>query len=112
MSKYKVEIGNEHGQSFRISLVLPFNRLAIGSWRTNNKGFICHNSGPTESGKSDGTITGVHLTLFQSNRPLTYYGIRLNDFEDLWGVNDQGTGRIAQSWVLQFKWDVITWSLV
>ena len=112
MADYIVEIGDEKGKSFKISVSVTTTFAGVnsqGSWRTIDKGFICFNSGVTKVDDSKGTLTTNHLVLFNSKNEA---GIRLNDFHDWLGANDTGTGLIAQPWVLDFTYGRISWALV
>ena len=112
MANYIVEIGDEKGNSFKISVsvVTTFSGpLTSGSWRTIDKGYIRYNSGAVQKVTSNGDVFVEHLLLYRSDNT---WGIRLNDFNDLWGANDQGNGAILQPWVLSFEPGRISWALV
>lgn len=109
MANYVVEIGDGDGKSFKISLSVPFLAYMNGSWRTLDKGYIRYNSGATQVENSTGTLSSQHLYLYQSDNT---WGIRLNDFRDISGANDEGTGIIVHPWVLNFSYGRISWALV
>lgn len=111
MANYITEIGDEKGNSFKISVstVTTFGANFGGSWRTIDKGCIRYNSGAVNKETSHGELSVFHILLFDSNNT---WGIRLNDFHDLWGANDEGTGTILQPWVLDFQPGRISWALV
>ena len=109
MANYIVEIGDEKGNSFRISISATWVGMATGSWRTLDKGYIRYNSGATEYIKSTGTITDKHILLYSNDNT---WGIRLNDFMGTWSAYDEGTGIIVQPWVLDFSYGRISWALV
>jgi hypothetical protein len=110
MATYIIEIGDEKGGSFKTSVsISTLDGASGGSWRTIDKGHIRYNSGAVEKQNSPGELAVRHL-LFYSND--NTWGIRLNDFQDLWGANDEGTGLILQPWVLSFPPGRISWALV
>ena len=111
MANYTVEIGDEEGNSFRISVsaITTFGARFDGSWRTIDKGYIRYNSGVAWKEKSNGDLTVMHLLLIGNDNT---WGISLNDFNDIWGANDEGTGIILQPWVLNFTSGRISWALV
>lgn len=111
MGNYIVEIGDEKGDSFKISVSMSMlnSWATTGSWRTIEKGYIRYNSGAVQRQKSNGELTVRHFLLYNSDNA---WGIRLNDFEGFWGANDQGTGLILQPWVLIFPPGRISWALV
>ena len=111
MANYIVEIGDEKGNSFKISVSMSMlnSWASTGSWRTIDKGYIRHNSGVAERESSPGELTVKHFLLYSSDNT---WGIRLNDFEGFWGANDEGTGFIHQPWVLSFEPGRISWALV
>lgn len=106
---YIVEIGNSSGQSFKIKFDLGFWGSSEGTWLTLDKGQIRYNSGWNRKINSHGTLTTMHVLLFNSEN---MWGIRLNDFTDYAGANDQGNGILLQPWSLVFKPDVISWILI
>lgn len=106
---YIVEIGNSSGQSFKIKLEVGFWGKSEGTWLTLDKGQIRFNSGWNKKQNSHGTLTTMHLLLFNSEDT---WGIRLNDFTDLTGANNQGNGILLQSWSLGFQPDAISWILL
>lgn len=110
MANYIIEIGDEKGNSFKISVsISTFDGRSSGSWRTIDKGYIRYNSGAAEKQGSPGEIAVRHLLLFSNDNT---WGIRLNDFQGWLGANDEGTGIIAQPWVLSFPAGRISWALV
>jgi hypothetical protein len=111
MANYTVEIGDEKGNSFKISVstITTFGKFSTGSWRTIDKGYIRYNSGTVGKKISNGEFCVEHLLLCTNDNT---YGIQLNDFENIWGANDEGTGFIKQSWVLSFEPGRISWALV
>lgn len=111
MANYIVEIGDEKGTSFKISVSMSMlnSWAATGSWRTIDKGYIRYNSGAAQRQQSPGELTVRHYLLYSSDNT---WGIRLNDFESIWGANDEGTGIIVQAWVLSFPVGRISWALV
>ncbi len=109
MPSYSVDIDNTFGQSFRISLEISFNVNAAGKWKTWHNGYIRHDSGWIYHEPSSGTLTTFHLLLHNSEDT---WGIRLNDFTDFWGANDEGDGLLLQNWSLSFKPGVIYWKVI
>jgi hypothetical protein len=67
MATYIVEIGDEKGNSFKISLSIGWAGNSSGSWRSIDKGRIRYNSGATEKAMSPGELTVRHLLLFSSD---------------------------------------------
>ncbi len=108
MASHIIDIGDEKGNSFEMCLEVSYWYYPTGSWRTLDKGYIRFNSGWTKKTKSEGTLVGTHLLLFSSANT---WGIRLNDFSDAGGANDQGSGIILQPWVLSFESGRISWAL-
>jgi hypothetical protein len=110
MATYIVEIGDEKGGSFKISVsISTLDGRSGGSWRAIDKGYIRYNSGAAEKQDSPGELAVRHLLLFSSDNT---WGSRLNDFQDCWGANDEGTGIILQPWVLGSPPGRISWALV
>lgn len=109
MANCIVEIGDESGNSFKVSVLTGFDASAPGSWRAIDKGFICVNSGQTVFDHSNGTLTTKHIQFLGGDN---CWGLRLNDFEDIFSVNKQGTGVVLQPWVLKLKSGRISWTVV
>lgn len=106
--KHTFEIGDGEGNSFKILVEMPFHRWTKGSWRTLDKGYIRYNSGETQPSKGFGG-NDDDLFLLSKNG---YWGLRLDDVQDFWGLNDQGKGELIEPWVLIMKPGTISWSLV
>ena len=108
MSKHIFEIGDSDGHSFKISIELPFNRTSKGSWRTLDKGLIRYNSGKTIPTSGYGGSDDDILLVSSEGT----WGLKLDDYQDFWGLNDEGTGEVLQRWALQIKPGKISWALV
>lgn len=104
-----VEIGDEAGKSFKISVNVQFSMYSMGNWRSIDKGFIRYNSGETVQEHSNGTLQTSHLYLKCGNNT---WGIRLNDFQYVLGAHKHGTGWCESSWVVGLRPGRISWSLV
>ena len=108
MSKHIFEIGDSDGNSFRISIEIPFLRFSNGSWRTLDKGYIRYNSGPTNPTEG---FAGDDDDLLLVSKEGTW-GLRLDDYQDFWGVNEQGSGELLQGWSLNMKPGTISWTKI
>ena len=106
---YNIKIKDNNGNSFTVSVSIEWMGKAVGTWRTIDKGWICHDSGDATWGKSTGTLTSKHLYF---HGPTGKYGLRLNDFMDFWGYNEEGEGHLSQPWVLGAAYGRISWALV
>lgn len=111
MADYIVEIKDSNDVSFKIavSIITTYSPRKSGSWRAKGDGFICINSGEARKEDSHGTLTTVHLLLCGPNGT---WGIRLNDFNDVIGANDEGSGVLQQAWALALTPGKISWKLV
>jgi len=80
-----------------------------GSWRSLTKGMIRHNSGPVEQVRND-FFGAIDLRIDAGNA----YGITLQAFIGGWSgtLNDEGTGTVAQPWVIGLKPGAMEWSIV
>ena len=113
MGKHTVEIGDDNGNSFKITVDISYSGVHTeGSWRSLDKGSIKYNSGKSKKEQTAGTITGADLCLFGMDGINAGWGIRLDEWDDIGGVNDQGTGTLVQAWVLDAKPGKISWALV
>lgn len=112
MADYIVEIGDGNGVSFKIAITktTSFSGLSgNGSWRTKDKGFITYNSGEAVARPSKGTMTTHNLLLFNKEGK---WGIKLNNFHDWIGANDEGIGELVQNWAVGIAAGRISWALV
>lgn len=112
MANYIIEIKDSKDVSFKIAVTITtsFSGLSgSGSWRAKGDGFICINSGEAKKEPSSGTLTTSNLLLCGQNGT---WGIRLNDFNDWLGANDEGSGFLQQSWALALTPGKISWKLV
>ena len=110
MYKHIVEIGDEYGKSFKVSVEIDYVGVRReGTWRALDKGFIRYNSGRAKKQQIDGTITTTELVLVSFENT---WGIRFDIWDDIWGVKDQGKGVILQPWVLGIDPGPISWALV
>jgi hypothetical protein len=114
VATYTVEIGDDEGKSFKISVSITttFSGRSTGSWRTLDKGFIRYNSGTAYNQVPDsgGGPTDRDVILVATDDE--HWGIKLGLFHDWVGANDQGSGQIVQPWVLSIKAGTISWVLV
>jgi hypothetical protein len=87
-------------------------RVVGANWRAIDKGYIRFNSGNiliSNSGVREGDLTTQDLYLVNLDET---WGLKLFEFQYIWGVNDGGTGFVVQSWVLGFADGKFSWSLV
>jgi hypothetical protein len=114
MGRHTVEIGDDKGNSFRISVNIDYLGVHTeGSWRTIDKGWLRYNSGTAKKYQTDGwTITETNLFLFQPGEIGSTYEIRFDKWDDYGGVNDQGTGFMSQNVVINATPGKISWALV
>ena len=111
MPKRTIQIADSEGKSFYIVINQSLAQLAMpagkaGTWRALNESYIRHNGGAMVWVEAAGTATTKHLRLLS---PKGLWGLQLFEFKDFWGVNSDGSGVIAQSWVLSFEPGRITW---
>ena len=107
-TKHIYEIGDSDGNSFKISIVVPFIHSSGGSWRAIGKGFIRYISGKTEPYYKN-MFADEKLHLLSSDGTS---GMHLDVYRDAFGLNDEGTGQVHQQWVLSLKPGKITWNLL
>lgn len=105
---YVVSISDEENNTFTVSLKFDNRTHSEGTWKTLSMGAIRAKTGILALKKSLGTLTTYHLHFVVGD----YWGIRLNDFEDILSVNDEGMGYLAQPWVISLKPGRISWSLL
>ena len=110
MSKHTIQISNEDGQSFQIIVSIGYTGNSIGNWRSLEKGYIRYAQGRAEYGNTK-EPTVRHVWLYESMQS-DISGLRLNDYANWLGVNDEGMGYLWQPWVLNFKPYRISWVLV
>jgi hypothetical protein len=112
MPQYTVEIGDTKGHAFRVAMVVPISD-DVGSWRTLDKGRIRYNSGALKQFKFEGDAPGqFNINFFGPDGMDAGWGFWMESFKTLWIANDEGTGSIMQSWVLEFEPGKTSWSLV
>jgi hypothetical protein len=112
MPNYLIQIDDSANNSFFISMSIPARSWAVpsgnaGSWRVTERGFIKHVGGAMWWEEAKGTATGKHLNLLHKG----YWGLKLFEFKDFWGVSSNGSGVLLQSWVLQCEPGRVTWLL-
>lgn len=113
MGRHIVEISDSDGNSFKLSINIGYTGVnTVGSWRSLDKGWIRYNSGLSKKKQTAGTITGADLRLYGTEGIAAGWGIILYEWDDIGGTNDEGTGSIAQRWVLGAKPGKISWALV
>jgi hypothetical protein len=108
LKDYVVSITDDDDNTVAVAIKFVNAVHNAGTWRALSMGAIRYNSGSTQERKSLGTVTTYHLELVSHGS----WGIRLNDFEDMWSVNDEGSGYLVQPWVLSLRPGRISWSLV
>ncbi len=108
-TKHIYEIGDSDGNSFKISIVVPFIHSSGGSWRAIDKGFIRYISGKTNPWGNNTWNNDQNLQLLSSDETS---GMQLDIYRDAFGLNDEGTGEVVQPWVLSLKPGKITWNLL
>jgi hypothetical protein len=112
MGKHTVEIGDDKGNSFKITVDISYSGVSTqGSWRSLDKGSIRYNSGVSKKNMTPGTLTGADLYLYGLGGLDAGWGLKLNEWDDIGGVNDQGTGTLQQAWVLGASAGKISWAL-
>ena len=110
MSKHTIQISDEDGKSFNVIVSIGYVGWSVGDWRSVEKGFIRYTQGRVEYEMT--TVPTVRdLWLYDSPQSI-YHGLRLNDYANGAGVNNQGMGYLWQPWVLDFKPHRISWVLV
>jgi hypothetical protein len=105
--RHTVEIADTDGNTMQLSVYVD-EIDSGGSWRSITKGMIKHNSGPVEQGKDNWGVGATDLYVEAGG----YWGIKLNAFIRWDTVNDEGTGRVDQTWVIGLKPGDIEWSIV
>ena len=93
MSKHTIEISDKSGNVVAIG----YGDNSIGNWRSLNKGFIRFNKGQYENAGADNgrdvySEPTVRHLLFYENSQSQSFGLRLDDYADWLGVNDQSIG--------------------
>lgn len=112
MANYLIEIGDSGGNTLYVALSVPAKSLLMptgnaGYWRALDKGLIKPTDGALWWEEAKGTATGKHINLLSKG----FWGIKLFDFKDFFGVNSDGSGVVIQPWVIQFVPGRITWSI-
>jgi hypothetical protein len=80
-----------------------------GDWRVVDKGFIRYNSGKVAFHHSvNGDVTTSDVMLLNLDGT---WGMKLFEYEDVLGVNDEGEGFVVQPWVLGFPPGKFSWTL-
>src|SRR5436305_904920 len=97
-------IKNDDGKVGHIVIDHAFNN---GSWRVLDKGFLRFNSGRAVTRYSKDVTTRDVILMNMDGT----WGMKLFDYEDVIGVNSEGTGTVAQPWVLQAKDGRFSWAL-
>jgi len=87
--------------------ILPYRPL--GDWRVLDKGFIRYNSGKLVWGFSTTGVTTYDIVLLNLDGT---WGMKLFEYADALGVNDEGEGFVIQPWVLGFSPGKFSWTLV
>ena len=114
MRNHKVEIGDTNGNAAIIFISTPnavgslYNNQ--GNWRAIDKGYIRYNDGYIVRNRSDQQSTTSNLVFY--TKASTGFGLWFDDYEDIWSVNDSGTGSIYTPWCLKLKPGKITWTLL
>jgi hypothetical protein len=119
MSKRTIQISDEEGKSFQVVISIGYIAGSIGTWRSLENGCIRYTQGKvkytnagqdyTKANYSQPTVR--HAWLYESPQS-NITGLRLNDYVEWSGFNDQGMGYLWQPWVLDFKPYRISWVVV
>jgi hypothetical protein len=113
MRNHTVEISDAEGNAFTIKLSTPNAAESIksnvGTWRSIEKGYIRIGSGKATRWRSNASSTNSDILLNYADSKGQGWGIQLRSYEDFWGVNDQGTGYVNQTWCLKIVPTEISW---
>jgi hypothetical protein len=110
LSTHTVQIGDGSGNSFKISVTMGY-LSRYGSWRALDLGYLRYTSGIAWDFKA-GWTDDLTLYLYGTGGVDAGWGVRLDQYEGaLSGVNDGGTGEVAQPWVLQLTPGAVSWAL-
>lgn len=110
--RYRVEITDSDGNSFRVQLSLPLDIAgtdpANSTWSVADEGFLKYRSGGCSG--VGAFAEPLDLGLLRGRKE---YGVVLYQFTD-WVrfVNDSGDGRVAGSWAGSLTPGDITWVLL
>ena len=87
---------------------IGWNRQVPGYWRTLDQGFLRYGSGKllTKWASGDNTVDAILLTMDGT------WGLKLFEYEDAMGVNDQGEGSVVQPWVVGFAPGKFSWVVI
>ena len=102
---WKAQISDSKGHAFKVEFDLNII-TSLGTWRAIDVGVIAYSTGSVSYSDSAGTLTTKHCHLLC---PDNTWGIRLNDFCDLWGMNQSGSALALQPWCLTLEPGAIEW---
>jgi hypothetical protein len=106
--RHTVEIADSAGNTMQLSVSVDIIGTG-GSWRSLTKGMIRYNSGPVHQFVP--TFTGDwNVQLIRTSDGTS--GIQLDSFISWGTANDEGTGTLAQPWVIGLTPGAIDWTLV
>lgn len=113
MTRYTIEIGDTSGNTMQLSVNLDPTSAgpdARGSWRSLTKGMIKHHNGTTSQDNPPDDLTNMQLALWSA--VFDNYAISLDNFTTLGAVNDEGKGRLPQSWAIGLSPGDIEWAII
>lgn len=118
MGKHTIQISDDDGKTFKIVVSIGLGGSSMGNWRSLDYGRIRYTQGRAEHQNcSDDVITFSlsgylnDMVLFDSPQSQKY-GLRLNEYSNIFGIKDQGMGYVWQPWVLDLKPSRISWVLI
>jgi hypothetical protein len=82
-----------------------------GDWEALTYGFIKYKEGDTLT-KGESGFSGRSLLIGgpdSIDEDVFHWGMKLHDYDDVWGTNDKGLGEVAQWWCLHFEPGEIKW---
>jgi hypothetical protein len=86
-----------------------FSNQSPGNWRTIEKGALRFNSGNVYATVKPGTSSTDDIYL--ANLDGTW-GMKLFEYADMAGVNDEGIGFVIGPWIMNFGEGRFSWTLV
>jgi|SRR5579872_111803 len=112
MRTHTVQIGDGAGNGLKVVVSLA-DFTYNGSWRALEYGLLKYTSGVVvEFNDSDAYNGNASAYFYGPDGVSAGWGVRLGGFDNkLSGVNDAGTGAVAQPWVLQLSPGAISWAL-
>jgi len=90
--------------------IYTFPKEHEGSWKSLDVGFLKYHAGKTySSNSSQGEVTTMDIYLVNTEGT---WGIKLFNYDDLFGVNEAGEGTVVISWVTNLAEGRFSWSLI